>query len=63
MTGSRNTPTIVSISTNPDPASAEVTRNPDQIARLTGARTAFDELAEAYEALRRMIERGYVALR
>ncbi|WP_293827992.1 hypothetical protein [uncultured Brevundimonas sp.] len=36
---------------------------PDQIARLTGARTAFDELAEAYEALRRMIERGYVALR
>ena len=36
---------------------------PDQIARLTWARTAFDELAEAYEALRRMIERGYVALR
>lgn len=36
---------------------------PDQVARLTAARTAFDELAEAYEALRRIIERGYVALR
>lgn len=35
----------------------------DQTARLTAARTAFDELAEAYEALRRMVERGYVALR
>ena len=35
----------------------------DQVARLTAARTAFDELAEAYEALRRIIERGYVALR
>ena len=36
---------------------------PDQIARLTSARTAYDELAEAYEALRRIIERGYIALR
>lgn len=36
---------------------------PDQVARLSAARTAFDELAEAYEALRRIIERGYVALR
>ena len=36
---------------------------PDQVARLTAARTAFDELAEVYEALRRMVERGYVALR
>ncbi len=36
---------------------------PDQVARLTAARTAYDELAEAYEALRRIIERGYVALR
>jgi hypothetical protein len=33
---------------------------PDQIARLTSARTAYDELAEAYEGLRRMVERGYV---
>lgn len=35
----------------------------DQTARLTAARTAFEELAEAYEALRRMVERGYIALR
>lgn len=36
---------------------------PDQIARLTSARVAYEELAEAYEALRRMVERGYIALR
>ncbi|MDP2117535.1 MAG: hypothetical protein Q8J71_09075 [Brevundimonas sp.] len=36
---------------------------PDQIARLTSARTAYDELAEAYEGLRRMVERGYAAIR
>lgn len=36
---------------------------PDQIARLTSARTAYDELAEAYEGLRRMVERGYVDIR
>lgn len=35
---------------------------PDQIARLTAQRTAFEELAEAYEALRRLVERGYVTL-
>lgn len=35
----------------------------DQIARLTAARTAYEELAEAYEALRRMVERGYLTLR
>ena len=35
----------------------------DQVARLTAARTAFDELAEVYEALRRMVERGYVVLK
>lgn len=35
----------------------------DQIARLTSARTAYEELAEAYEALRRMVERGYVNLK
>ena len=35
---------------------------PDQVARLTAARTAYDELAEAYEALRRSIGRGYIAL-
>ena len=36
---------------------------PDQVARLTAARTAYEELAEAYEALRRMVERGYLTLR
>ena len=35
----------------------------DQIARLTSARAAYEELAEAYEGLRRMVERGYVTLR
>lgn len=35
----------------------------DQIARLTSARVAYEELAEAYEGLRRMVERGYVAIR
>lgn len=35
----------------------------DQVARLTAARTAYEELAEAYEGLRRMVERGYVAIR
>lgn len=36
---------------------------PDQIARLTSARTAYEELAEAYEGLRRMVERGYITVR
>jgi hypothetical protein len=36
---------------------------PDQIARLAAARTAYEELAEAYEGLRRMVERGYASLR
>ncbi|TAJ65278.1 hypothetical protein [Brevundimonas sp.] len=36
---------------------------PDQIARLAAARTAYEELAEAYEGLRRMVERSYVAIR
>ena len=36
---------------------------PDQIARLTSARVAYEELAEAYEALRRMVERGYIGIR
>lgn len=36
---------------------------PDQIARLAAARNAYEELAEAYEGLRRMVERGYVAIR
>ena len=36
---------------------------PDQTARLTAARSAYEELAEVYEALRRMVERGYLTLR
>lgn len=36
---------------------------PDQTARLTAHRTAYEELAEAYEGLRRMIERGYLSLK
>lgn len=35
----------------------------DQIARLTSARTAYEELAEAYEGLRRMVERGYLTIK
>jgi len=34
----------------------------DQIARLSAARTAFEELSEAYEGLRRMVERSYLTL-
>lgn len=33
---------------------------PQEVDRLQALRTAFDELSAAYEALRRMIERGYV---
>lgn len=36
---------------------------PDQIARLASARAAYEELAEAYEALRRLVERGYASIR
>lgn len=36
---------------------------PDQTARLTAQRNAYEELAEAYEGLRRMVERGYIVLR
>jgi hypothetical protein len=36
------------------------TLSPDQVAQLGGLRRAFEELAEAYEAMRRMIERGYL---
>jgi acetyl-CoA carboxylase beta subunit len=34
-----------------------------QVAKLTEMRAAFMELTEAYEALRRMVERGYVTYR
>ncbi len=34
-----------------------------QVAQLTHLRSAFEELSAAYEATRRMVERGYVAYR
>jgi hypothetical protein len=36
---------------------------PAQIARLAELRAAYEELTEAYEALRRIVERGYLAYR
>jgi len=39
------------------------TPSPEQIQKLAQMRTAYDELAEAYEAMRRMVERGYVMFR
>lgn len=33
---------------------------PEDLARLTHLRATFEELTEAYEGLRRMVERGYV---
>ena len=36
---------------------------PDQTARLTAYRSAYEEMSEAYEGLRRMVERGYLTLR
>lgn len=42
-------------------AGPSVTR--EQIAKLADMRTAYHELSEAYEAMRRMIERGYMAYR
>jgi len=35
---------------------------PDQITRLAAARMAYEEMAEAYEGMRRMLERGYLTL-
>ena len=39
---------------------AAATLTPDQISELNGLRSAFEELTEAYEAMRRMVERGYL---
>lgn len=36
---------------------------PDDLARLAHLRATFEELTEAYEALRRIVERGYVPFR
>jgi hypothetical protein len=32
---------------------------PEQVSRLAGLRSAYEELREVYEAMRRMVERGY----
>lgn len=45
----------VAMTENPTPLSLE------QAAKLTGLRTAYEELAEAYEGMRRMVERGYLS--
>lgn len=37
--------------------------DPAQVARLAQMRAAFEELSEAYEALRRLVERGYLPFR
>jgi hypothetical protein len=34
--------------------------SPDQVAKLSRLRSAYEELSESYEALRRMVERGYL---
>ncbi len=34
---------------------------PEQIEKLARLRTAYEELTEVYDAMRRMVERGYVA--
>ena len=39
---------------------AGATVAPDRVARLAELHMAFEEVSEAYEALRRMVERGYV---
>jgi hypothetical protein len=35
----------------------------DQVARLAHLRAAYEELTEVYEAMRRMVERGYLTYR
>ncbi|MDR3506366.1 MAG: hypothetical protein P4L64_00545 [Caulobacteraceae bacterium] len=34
----------------------------EQVARLVHLRTSYEELAEVYEAMRRMVERGYLTM-
>jgi hypothetical protein len=36
------------------------TPSPEQIAELARLRTVYDELTQVYEALRRLVERGYL---
>ena len=35
----------------------------EQVGRLASLRSAYEEIAEAYGALRRMVERGYLTYR
>jgi len=35
----------------------------EEVAKLSRMRQAFEELSEAYEAMRRMVERGYLSVR
>jgi hypothetical protein len=46
-------------------AMTEATRalSPEQVAKLTQLRTRYEELTEVYEAMRRMVERGYLPYR
>ncbi|MFZ5730964.1 hypothetical protein [Phenylobacterium sp.] len=37
--------------------------SPAELAQLAHLRQSFEELSEAYEAMRRMVERGYIAYR
>ncbi len=37
--------------------------NPAQVAKMAQLRTAYEELTEAYEGLRRLVERGYLPFR
>lgn len=38
-------------------------QSPEDITRLAALRRAFEELTESYDALRRLVERGYIPLR
>lgn len=42
-------------------ASAGQPLSPEQVAHLAGLRQAYEELSQAYEAMRRLVERGYIA--
>lgn len=46
----------IAMSEKPEPSA-------DEITRLGMLRCAFEELTEAYDALRRLVERGYIPLR
>jgi hypothetical protein len=37
--------------------------SPEQVAQLAVLRSAYEELAAAYEGLRRLVERGYIAFK